>query len=334
MRHRFLSIALAALAAFAPAAGAEVGEVRITKQFGLGFLPLMVMENNKLMEKHLAAAGLGGSKATYSTLSNPAAVNDALLAGQVDFIPNGPPATLTMWARTKGTASEVRSVCAMIQLPMWLNVRNPSIKSVRDLTENDRIVVTAIKVSIPAIILQMVAAREWGKANYARFDPLTIAMGHPDGMTAFLSGKEITAHFTSPPFMYQELERPGVHTILSSDDVMGGPTTFSGIMATAKFRNENPKSYAAFLAAFSEAIELINKDKRAAAEIYLKVTGDKKSTVAEIQKQIEDPQLVYTTTPRNFMKYADFMYDIGSIKQKAGSWKDIFFPEVHHLPGS
>ena len=92
--------------------------------------------------------------------------------------------------------------------------------------------------------------------------------------------------------------------------------------------------FKATLAAFSEAIELINKNKKHAAEIYLAVSNDKKSTVAEIQKQLEDPNLVFTATPRNIQKYADFMHEVGSIKVKANSWKEIYFPEIHSLPGS
>jgi len=316
------------------ALAAEVGEVRITKQYGLGFLPLMVMEDQKLIEKQSRAAGLAEVKGVFLTLSNPAAMNDGLLSGQIDFGTNGPPAIITIWARTKGSGNEIKGAAGMVLTPMWLNVNKPEIKSLKDLTDKDKIAVTAVKVSIPAIIMQMAALKEYGKDHYAKFDPLTVSMSHPDGMAAFLSKQDITGHFTSPPFMYKELEQPGIHRILSSDDVMGGPTTFSSLYSSSKFHDANPRTYKAVLAAFSEAIDMINKDKRAAAEMYLRVSGDKKNTVADIQKQIEDPNLVYTTTPRNIGKYADFMYEVGSIKVKANSWKDIYFPEIHNLPGS
>ena len=315
-------------------AQAEVNEVRITKQFGLGFLPLMVMEDQKLVEKQSKAAGLPEVKGVFMTLSNPAAMNDGLLSGQIDYGTNGPPAVITIWARTKGSGNEIKGVAGMVLTPMWLNTNNPNVKSIRDFTEKDKIAVTAVKVSIPAIIMQMAAVKEWCKDNYAKLDPLTVSMSHPDGMAAFLSKRDVTAHFTSPPFMYKELEQPGVQRIMSSDDVMGGPTTFSNLYSTSKFHDANPRVYKAVLAAFIEAIDLINKDKKQAAEIYLRISGDKKSTVAEIQKQIEDPNLVFTATPRNIQKYADFMFDVGSIKTKAASWKDIYFPEIHHLPGN
>ena len=231
-------------------AQAEVNEVRITKQFGLGFLPLMVMEDQKLVEKQSKAAGLPEVKGVFMTLSNPAAMNDGLLSGQIDYGTNGPPAVITIWARTKGSGNEIKGVAGMVLTPMWLNTNNPNVKSIRDFTEKDKIAVTAVKVSIPAIIMQMAAVKEWGKDNYAKLDPLTVSMSHPDGMAAFLSKRDVTAHFTSPPFMYKELEQPGVQRIMSSDDVMGGPTTFSNLYSTSKFHDANPRVYKAVLAAF------------------------------------------------------------------------------------
>jgi NitT/TauT family transport system substrate-binding protein len=38
--------------------------------------------------------------------------------------------------------------------------------------------------------------------------------------------------------------------------------------------------------------------------------------------------------PENTMKYAEFMHAVGSIKAMPATWKDLFFPEVHGLPGS
>jgi len=42
----------------------------------------------------------------------------------------------------------------------------------------------------------------------------------------------------------------------------------------------------------------------------------------------------FTTTPNNIGKMVDFLNAIGSAKTKPSSWKDLFFPEVHDLPGS
>ena len=41
-----------------------------------------------------------------------------------------------------------------------------------------------------------------------------------------------------------------------------------------------------------------------------------------------------TRAPVNVMKVVDFMHDVGRIKKKPASWKDLFFPEVHGLNSS
>ena len=316
------------------ATAAETNEVRIVKQIGLGFLPIMVMEHQKLIEKHTRAAGLGDVKGVYATTVGPAVMNDAMLAGRIDIGTNGPTSIILIWARTKGTDNEIKGMAAMITSPMWLNTNKPNIKSVRDIGPEDRIAVPGIKTSNQAMVLQIATAQALGKDQFDKFTAQTVAMSHFDGMAALFSKKEVTLHLTSPPVQYLELEQPGIGRVLNSDDILGGPTTFSNIFSSSKFRNANPRTYKAALAAFTDAVALINKDKKWAAQIYLDVSGDKKSTVADILKQLEDVNIVFTTTPKNVMKYADFMFDAGYIKTRAASWKDLYFPEIHDQPGS
>jgi NitT/TauT family transport system substrate-binding protein len=319
---------------YAAGAIAETSEVRVVKQIGLGFLPLMIMEHEKLIEKQAKAAGHGDVRGVYATIAGPSLLNDAMLAGRIDVGANGPTSIILAWARTKGTENEIKGMAAMITSPMYLNSNNPKIRTVADIAANDRIAVPGVKTSNQAIVLQFAAAKQWGKENASRLDAQTVAMSHFDGMAALLARKEITMHLTSPPVQYLELEQPGIHRVFSSDDVLGGKTTFSNIFSSSKFRNANPRTFKAVLAAFTEAVELINKDRPRAAQIYLDVSADKKSTVAEILKQLEDPNITFTTTPQNVMKYADFMFDTGLVKVKANSWKDIYFPDIHNLPGS
>jgi NitT/TauT family transport system substrate-binding protein len=56
--------------------------------------------------------------------------------------------------------------------------------------------------------------------------------------------------------------------------------------------------------------------------------------VDDLLKVLNDPQIEFTATPMKVMKYADFMYKIGLIKMKPASWKELFFPNAHRLPGS
>jgi NitT/TauT family transport system substrate-binding protein len=323
--HRLLFLTL--IAALANAASAEVNEIRIpTGAGGVGFLPLLVMEKYRLIEKH------ANVKVHWINIGGPAVMNDALLSGSADFITAGPPAFLTLWDRTIGSA-KVKGVAAMSSMPMYLNTRADHLKRLDDVTEKDKIAVTAIKVSIPSIVMQMYAKQKYGQPT--RFDKFTVTMTHPDAVIALLAGSSaIDAHFTSPPFAQREKKDPRVRTIMLSDDVLGGSTTFTMVSTTTKFRDQNPKVYAAVLKAIDEANQIIAADKKSAAELLLASTNDKGFSVQEIVDVLSDPHIKFTTTPENVMKYADFMHEIGSIKNRPGSWKDMFFPEIHGAPGS
>lgn len=187
--------------------------------------------------------------------------------------------------------------------------------------------------SIQTIILQMAAAKEFGDANYNKFSTMYRNLSHPDGLAAFLSGTEITAYFSSPPFQYQALEKPGVRRIINSYDITGGPATFLVAWATGKFRDENPKTYKAFFDAYKEATDYINANKRTAAEIYVRESKDK-SGVEAIEKMLNDPEIRITMTPEQTVTVATFMNKTGTLKNKPASWKDLYFPELHNLNGS
>ena len=219
-------------------------------------------------------------------------------------------------------------------MPLYLVTRNPNAKTLKDLTEKDKIALPAAKVSIQAVTLQMAAEQAFGPGQQFKLDPLTVTMSHPDAMAALLSpSSEITGHFGSPPFQYYELEKPGTHTLVNSFKVLGGPATFNLVWTTTKFREENPKVYGAFLKALDEATAMINKDKSWAADAYLRISKDK-APQADILKILNDPEVVFTTTPQNILKYVNFMNKVGSIKATPSSWKELFFPEAHSSAGS
>jgi NitT/TauT family transport system substrate-binding protein len=149
-----------------------------------------------------------------------------------------------------------------------------------------------------------------------------------------MGGKsEINAAFSVPPFQYQQLEQPGVHTVLNSFDVMGGSHSFTVAWTSAKFRDKNSVLYKALIAALKEATDIVNKDKRAASALWIE---DSKSKLPPdmVAKIVAGPQVRWTLTPEATMKFADFMASVGTLKVKAASWKDYFFPEVYDLNGS
>ena len=321
-----------ALLGLAAPARAELAAITVAKQYGISYLPLMLMEDGNLIEKQAKAAGID-VKVRWATFAGGNVMNDALLSDSLQIASGGVGPLITLWSRTRGNL-DVRGVGALNSMPLYLVSRNPRVKTVSDLSDKDRIALPAVKISVQALALQMAAEQTFGPGQQNRLDALTVSMAHPDAMQALLSGQsEVNAHFGSPPFQYQELAKPGMHKVLNNYDVLGGAVTFNVVWTTAKFRSDNPKLYAAFVAALDEAEATINRDKRAAAEAYLRISKDK-DTADDIERMLNDPQVVFTTTPQNVMKYADFMYATGAIKVKPDSWKELFFPNVHALPGS
>ena len=329
------ALALAAACVLGPAgtALAEANRIQVARQPGLSFLPLMVIEDRKLIERHAKSLGLGDVEVTWLRFNSGAAMIDAALSGNLDVAASGVPPLVTIWARTKGNA-DVRGIAALNSIPLTLNTTSRNMKSIEDIGEGDRIAIPAVKVSVQAVILQMAAAKKWGQDQYTRLDRHTVSMSHPDGTIALLSGRsEITAHMSGPPFQNQQLEDPRVQKVFSSYDVVGGPATTNVVWTTTKFHRENPKLYKAFLAALAEAQDIINGDFKAAAQLYVRV--DKSKLAPEfIERILSDPQLRFTVVPENTMRFANFMHAIGSVKQKPDSWKDLFFPELHDRPGS
>ena len=319
------------LVTFAFPVSAEVNEVQVAQQYGVSFLPLMLMERDKLVEKHAKAAGLPELRVNWEKVAGPSIINDGLISGSVHFAATGAPSLITLWDKTNGV---VKGMSAMTTYPLYLVTRNAAVKSIEDFSEKDKIALPSIKVSTQAIVLQMAAAKAWGQDQYARLDPFTIGLSHPDAMLALMSGTGgVNSHFSTSPFYEQEIKVPGVRTVTTSYEILGGRATALVITASSRFREANPKTYRAFFDALSQSIQTINKDKRAAAKVYLEQAQDKKNTVEDIVRMIDNPDYEYTLRPEKVFKTAVFMNQIGSVKRRPASVRDLFFPEVHPLGG-
>lgn len=332
-RWWYRPFALAILVLASGGAQAEVATVRVAMQFGLTYLPIMIMQNDHLIERHAKAAGLGDIEVQWHKFSGGNVMNDALLAGDLDFAATGPPSFLLLWDKASKSL-DVKGVASYGATPLYLVTRNPDVRTIRDFTDRDRIALPAVRSSVQAIILQMAAEKEWGPGNYGKLDRLTMSRSHADAAIAMLSRTgEITSHFAAPPYAQQEIAQPGFRVVLKANEVFGGPFSNGIIYTTSRFHNGNPRTVGAFIAALKESIAYINKDPRGAAEKYLQMSGDKMS-LDQVVRIITDPDADWTVTPQSTFAYASFMYRIGSIKREAKSWKDLFFPEAWNLPGS
>jgi NitT/TauT family transport system substrate-binding protein len=307
--------------------------ITISRQPGILYMPLHVIEKHKLIEKHAARLGLAGTTVKWVSFSGGGAQQEALISGNVDVITTGTGNLLLLWDRTKGG---IKGIVAISAAPLTFITRDPRIQSLRDIGPGDRIAVPTVKVSTQAILLQMAAAKMFGPEQWAKFDPHTVQMGHPDAFIAMKNQThEVRNHFAAPPYDFYELrEVSGARKVLDSAEIIGGPLTQGQFFTTTKFAEANPKLIEAVRAAAEEAKSLIESSLPEAIEAYREVNNDKTpaAVLADILKQpgMQD----WNLHPQGTMKFAAHLHKFGTLKTMPGAWTDYYLPVAHELPGS
>lgn len=304
-------------------AAAEPSIITVTRLPGLPHLPMIIMQEEKLIEKHLKSANLGAIEVNWAVLNGAAQV-DALISGRADITDFGLTNLATAWAATNG---RVKAISGISSVPSYLITNNPNFKTLRDIQPSDRIGIPSIAVSPQAIWLKMAAKKEFGDSKY--LDRYTVAISAPDATVALLvKSGGITTHFSIPPYQEQALKDSGIQKITSSTDIMGAVSTQVVMSATVRFHDENPKIVAAALAAAKDAMAIIKDDPNRAADIYLRSTNDSKTSKSDISNLFKDQEFVYDTKPINVAPFIGFMEEIGQLRRKPTSWKDLFFEDA------
>ncbi|MCC6778774.1 MAG: ABC transporter substrate-binding protein [Hyphomicrobiales bacterium] len=308
-------------------------KVRFVQQRGLLYIPVDVMVNGGVLQKEADKLGLGKIEATATALSGPGPVLDALLSGAADYGTAALPSLLTLWEKTRGTANEVRAVGTMSNGAMTLYTINPNVKTIADFTEKDRIAVPTVRLSFNAMMLQMAAEQKWNDPH--RLDHLTVALGHPDAVTALSAGygkASITAHIAVQPFTDRGLKLTGAHAITDSRTVFGGPLTQITLLATKQTKERNPALFKAVANALEESIKVATADKRAAAALWKEVHKAPDS-MQDLVAQLNDPGFEFTSRPQRIAHFTAFLNRIGTMKAKVGDWKELFWESAYHQQG-
>jgi len=284
-------------------------EISIAEQYGIAYAPLQIMREQKLLEKELP-----GVKINWKQYGGPTPIREAMLAGEVDFGFMGSAPVLIgidngmEWKYAAGISSN----------QVALVTDRPEINSIRDFSDTDRIAVLS-PGSTQHILLCIASNREFGDPNH--FDNQIVSLSHPDAMDALIADTEITAHFSTPPYLDKELAH-GMKIITTGEEIMGQPFTFITGVATARFHDENPEEYAAILRALNTATDYINNNMDEAVAILAPIYGIDEAT---LKKQMTYNGTIYSTQLTGIDKLAEEMYRIGMLK-KPIRYEDAVFP--------
>jgi len=301
--------------------------VKIGTGFGVGFLPMFIADDMKLVEKYATAAGLN-VKAEYIRFSGSSAMQDAVLSGSVDMGTYGVAAMLIAWDKARGTSSQVFGIAGVNSTPLILVTNVAEAKTLGDLKPSDKIAMPAL-ISPQMYALQMLAEKQFGAANYDRFRTQVAALPHPEAVNALMSGgTEVKAYFSTPPFTQIVLDSGKAHAIASSEDAFGGRSTFLALGATKKYLDANPAMAGVMVAALKEASDLIKSDPKKAAEIYLKVEPSKYLDAARVEKMLRERPDDFGQEVTGVKALADFMGRIGGLKRVPASYAEVFLPVI------
>nr|WP_245422369.1 ABC transporter substrate-binding protein [Alsobacter soli] len=324
---------LAAASAATRAFAQQKTEISISRQPGILYMPLHVIEKHKLIEKHAQALGISGAAVKWISFSNGGAQQDALISGNVDLVNTGTGQLLLLNDRTRGG---VKGIVASSACPLTFVSRDPRIKSLKDIGPGDKIAVPTVKVSTQAILLQMAAAQMFGPDQYAKFDANTVQLGHPDAFVALKNPThEVKSHFAAPPYDYYELKDvPGAHAVATSAEIIGGPLSQGQFFTSTKFAEANPKWIEAVRKAAEEAKSMIEADMKASVEAYKEINNDKTPTETLVDLMKQPGMAEFNLYPQGTMKFAAHLHKVGSLKAMPASWKDYYLPIAYDMPGN
>ena len=324
-RFRLAAILVLALVAIVVATSAFGGgqavapdKVVIAYQPGMGYAPLIIMKNQRTLEKRYP-----GLQVEYRVLPSGTAITNGMISEQIHVGAMGTGPFLVGYAR----GIDWKMIAPLNEADLWLMAKDPNIKTIADL--KGKRIATPTNTSIQAAMLRKMAEVRLGDSK--ALDAGLLAMDHPDAMQALLAG-QIDAHLTSPPFQFQERNR-GAHVVARSYSYFGAHS-FLGSVVTEKFYNEYTQFSNQLYRDVANAIKLVKTNPKKVAQILQDEAGGAPSA-RQFKQWIGNPAITYTTRPRGLMRTATFMSRTGQLPGRLpASWRDLVFPPVYPTNGS
>ena len=250
-----LSTALVLVAGIIVSPVKAADTLSVAYQYGLSYAPLTIMQEMGLIEKNYD----GEVEVSWTNLNSGAAINEGVIAGDIDVANMGVAPFLT--GVTRGIPYKMYGTISA--QPHKLMTNKEEIKTMEDITAENKIALVNIG-SIQHILLGMASENVLGDAH--ALDNNIVAMSHPDGMTALLAGS-VDCQLTTSPYIFQELEEEGIHEVEGFSDTWPDGNVFIVGLVSDALVEKNPDLFAAVVAATSEAMDFINGQPQEAAKI-------------------------------------------------------------------
>lgn len=292
--------------------------IRIAEQHGLAYAPLAIVQERDRV-----------ASVEWIRLNNAAAIREAMLANRLDIGFMGIPPYLI--GRDRGT--EWSHFTGLAQAPLGLVTVRDEISSLAALVEGPSSWRVALPQpgSIQHILLSMALDRTYGDPTL--LDQRLVSMGHPDGMNALFAGRggkgDVVAHFSSPPFYFEEASHPDGRVLLDGQTAFDGPFTFIIGVLRPDLAVDDPgvqRFSTALSAAIEEVTALQNELHR--VDDYTEISEESAATLEllgafyeielpRLAKYLEYERLVYETQTRGIETFRRRMSEFGYLTTEA-----------------
>jgi NitT/TauT family transport system substrate-binding protein len=332
-RRRFLEASLRGLALFLALSAQPVSaqeQVKVGIGFGLGFLPVYICEDLKLIEKHAKALHLD-VKASYQRYVGAGPMRAALAAGEIDMAPFGVAPLLAAWDKARGSAQQIFAVSGITSMPLTLVTNKPNLRALADFGSGDHIAIPS--ATAPQLyLLQMQAEKALGR--YDRLDDRIVVLTPAEALNALAADSgEVSAYFASPPFSQLAL-RSGMHGVLTSTDIVGGKASLLIMGATRAAIEARPQLPEVVAKAMDEAARLIRTEPKRATQIYLTHEPSKTFDAATIEAALRDNKDEFGSAVYGIAAFAEFMGKHDELKRPPQSFKDVVAPALQNSPST
>jgi len=291
--------------------------VRLCKQYGFHYGQHIIMEHFELIENH------SGGKATteWYTMSGGVTINEAIVAGSLDFASMGIAPAIT--AVHQGIGTKILLSMGSKEHMLW--TWREDIQSIADIKAGDKI--NLVQVGSIEYVGLVKAFVDLGRTA-EDVDDVAVYYKHPDGYQ-LMEQREIDAHFSGAPYNAMYDADPSYHKISEDTEIWGVPLPGSALIATTKFKEEHPEIFSAVITAWMDATHWIINNEQEAAQII-----GEYFEYEDIWQNWQDSALLWNPTfgLSAVKDLADIMYDIGQLDRQM-TLEELLFEETLGLIG-
>lgn len=290
--------------------------LNIAYQYGIAYAPVLIAMEQKTIEEAYQEMTGKNVKIVWSQMSSGPDINTGISSGNIDVGFMGVAPAIT--GETKGAGYKIFSNLSGQEHSIMTN--DSSIHDLGDIIGSSKQIALVNIGSIQHIILAK-ALDEAGYDMHA-LDSNIVAMKHPDGMAALMSGN-VACHLTTNPYLYNEREQDGLVEIKGITEAWDKDKSFIVGVASEDLYNNDPELYKALCKGIEDAINFINNNTEDAASITSKYNGN----------NLEDEKYFlqegnYSIETHGVLELAQFMQKAGFIEDAPEEISNLVFDNV------